>query len=142
MNFTDPTGKAGIPGVCSSQTLPSGFKYYGNWGGPGWTGGQTKPLETLTPQEEENLAPPVDDQDYCYRLHDYCYSDARKNNMGGRKPGKPGEDPPGPDAICDFKLAQCLHNIPWTQFNGHEFCGDVLWPSRAIGLPWIDWLRH
>ena len=72
------------------------FVYYGNWGGPGYSGGQFKPLESLTPQEISYLAPPIDAQDACYEEHDWCYS-------GVRTGGLPGF------GSCDFQLQQCLH---------------------------------
>jgi hypothetical protein len=59
---------------------PNCFVYYGNWGGPGWTGGQYRPLEDLTAKEQANLKPPIDAQDACDMVHDYCYSKARVKN--------------------------------------------------------------
>ena len=56
------------------------FRYYGNWGGPGWTGAQRRPYEDLTPAELAKLAPPIDAQDRCYMRHDICYSRCRLNN--------------------------------------------------------------
>lgn len=120
-------GSLSLFGIGKNGPAPHNFVYNWNRGIPGF--------------ENRNLghpAAPVDDQDRCYRQHDYCYSSARKNNMGGRK-SSPGQDPPGPDAICDVKLSQCLHAIPWKQFNGHEFCSDILFPLHAIYEQGLDW---
>lgn len=66
LSFKDPNGKQGVPGVgiaidisiwLGTHLVPGGFIYYGNWGGPGWTRGQTIPYEDLTPQQQSNLAP-------------------------------------------------------------------------------------
>ena len=54
--------------------LPNGFFWYGNWGGPGWTGGSLKPYEDMTPDERSHLAPPLDEQVVCYMKHDVCYA--------------------------------------------------------------------
>ena len=54
----DPT-KSGKTSNAQQFTCPGDFSYYGNWGGPGWSGGQTAPLESLTSQQQA-LAPPID----------------------------------------------------------------------------------
>ena len=41
------------------QSGLSDFKYYGNWGGPGWTGGQWIPYENLSPARRARLAAPI-----------------------------------------------------------------------------------
>lgn len=51
------------------------FKYiptYGNWGGPGWSGG-TRPA---SPSETNWNTPPIDDMDLLFKEHDKSYQDA------------------------------------------------------------------
>jgi hypothetical protein len=95
--------------------LPNrGFVYYGNWGGPGWTGGQLRPYEDLTPEQQANLAPPIDDQDACYMQHDLCYSRARVRNRCTSKdnPSKQQNELENHDeASCDFDLSLCLRDV-------------------------------
>lgn len=90
------------------------FRYYGNWGGPGWTGGQWRPYEDLTPPEIANLAPPRDAQDYCYMLHDICYSRCRTKN-GCTASGNLNKDQLTREntceAECDYQLGSCLSNL-------------------------------
>jgi hypothetical protein len=54
------------------------FKYYGNWGGPNWTGGFKQPWNQLTPSQQQDALnnpnrAPIDAQDECYKEHDICY---------------------------------------------------------------------
>jgi RHS repeat-associated protein len=49
---------------------PSGFQWYGNWGGPGWTGGQWGTWNTIN---HNTAAGPINMQDFAYCLHDQCY---------------------------------------------------------------------
>ena len=48
-----------------------------NWGGSYWTGGQTRPYESLTPQEQAALAAPIDSMDALFQEHDLAFSAAR-----------------------------------------------------------------
>src|SRR6266704_3862313 len=91
-NLTDPSGRIGDPAAAQALVdalirlhdsifLPNGgFKYYGNWGGPGWTGGSLIPYEDMTAEERAKLLPAIDNQDECYKQHDLCYSNARVRN--------------------------------------------------------------
>lgn len=90
------------------------FAYYGNWGGPGWTGGQWAPYENLSPARRARLAPPIDPQDACYMRHDICYSNCRTKNRCTAK------DHPTPEQAsqentcesdCDYYLAICLSSL-------------------------------
>ena len=97
--------------------------YYGNWGGPGWTGGQFKPLETLTPQETKYLLRPIDAQDTCYEEHDRCYSRAR---VSGTSPSS-----------CDFQLQQCLHLVNSSGAgNLHSWWAEP-WFSACEMVPYL-----
>jgi RHS repeat-associated protein len=88
------------------------FPYYGNWGGGGWTGGQRERYEDLTPEQQNNLLPPADLQDECYKQHDLCYSQARTKNQP--KNQCKGDDNPlagqqeGDEIQCDKILLLCL----------------------------------
>jgi RHS repeat-associated protein len=53
------------------------FRYYGNWCGPDWTGGQGKPWNELTEAEKSNVKPPIDGLDACCMTHDKCYASCR-----------------------------------------------------------------
>jgi hypothetical protein len=93
------------------------FVYYGNWGGPGYSGGQYRPLEKLTAQEKRYLLKPIDAQDTCYMEHDYCYSDDRARNNGQQTAA----------GSCDFQLQQCLHLINSAgNGNAHSWTAEPL----------------
>ncbi len=86
------------------------FWYYGNWGGPGWTGGQwTSPghqYEDMTPDQRTKLKPPRDRQDECYKQHDICYANCRtqyKCDANSRRECYRN---------CDRALSRCLGNLP------------------------------
>ncbi len=56
------------------------FHYYGNWGGPGYTGGLWTSWDLMSGWEQEwskNNRAPIDEQDACYMRHDICYGKAR-----------------------------------------------------------------
>jgi hypothetical protein len=97
--------------------------YYGNWGGPGWSGGQFKPLETLTPQEVSQLQRPIDAQDACYEQHDWCYAGARTGN--------------GNFASCDFQLQQCLRLVNSSGAgNAHSWLAEPFFSTCEL---WNEW---
>jgi RHS repeat-associated protein len=57
---------------------PSGLvKVHGNWCGPDWTGGYTKPWNELTDSEKKKVKPPVDKTDEACKKHDICYGACR-----------------------------------------------------------------
>ena len=49
------------------------FKYYKNWGGPDWTGGQPTSWDKIPPWQRKYLFPPADAQDAAYMNHDISY---------------------------------------------------------------------
>lgn len=59
------------------------WKWYGNWGGPGWAAGQNV-NDGWNNSSSPNYVPganqvnPVDDLDDCYREHDRCYESCRQ----------------------------------------------------------------
>jgi len=60
------------------------FKWYGNWGGPGWTAGLWTSWDKMSVEERKNavdpmsMSFPVDKQDYCYMRHDIGYGSCRE----------------------------------------------------------------
>ncbi|MHB8123838.1 MAG: RHS repeat-associated core domain-containing protein [Desulfuromonadaceae bacterium] len=50
------------------------WQWYGNWGGPNWTGGQVGTWDTI---DHSKALPPIDNQDASYMNHDKCYSKCR-----------------------------------------------------------------
>lgn len=61
VNFRDPWGD---------------FEFYGNWGGPNWSGGRDGSYEDLSPAEIA-ANPPVDSMDELFFNHDKAYAEAR-----------------------------------------------------------------
>ncbi|MBI2311142.1 MAG: hypothetical protein HYU77_01375 [Betaproteobacteria bacterium] len=94
-----------IPGV---GALPSGFRWYGNWGGPGWTGGFWSNWNGLTPAQQVSVRQPIDSQDACYMAHDICFGGCR-GNSGNICPPR---DRAACFRDCDRRLSQCLANLP------------------------------
>jgi uncharacterized protein RhaS with RHS repeats len=134
-NFIDPSGLDGKPWYCHFP-IPNCFVYYGNWGGPGWTGGQYDAYEDLTPDEIARLRPPIDDQDACYREHDLCYSQARVANQCTSKarPTKSQRQSQSTDeGSCDFQLQQCLRLInSGSSSNAHSWIAEPLFSIREL----------
>ena len=124
------------------------FKWYGNWGGPDWTGGQKTPYENLTPQEQKNLPKPHDNQDRCYKAHDLCYSANRVAKENCKKDNKScNGDKPRPcddifnqnNQLCDAVLAQCLANLGQTNDPSNNWRAKVAKPVfriRSLPLYW------
>ena len=100
--------------IYARQTA-SCFYFYGNYGGPDWTGGQWKPWENFgnpyDPGIPPGLALPIDAQDACYMDHDRCYSKARNPQNG--KCSSPGQQT-ADTMNCDSQLAQCLGGVPYS----------------------------
>ncbi len=97
------------------------FAYYGNWGGPGWTGGQWTPYENLSPARRARLAPPIDAQDACYMRHDICYSQCRTKNRCTAKDHPIPEQAPQENSCetaCDYGLAICLSSLHCQNLHG------------------------
>jgi RHS repeat-associated protein len=51
------------------------FIWYGNYGGPGWTGGKWRTWEEIL--STDTIPIPIDSQDWAYFRHDQCYGKAR-----------------------------------------------------------------
>jgi RHS repeat-associated protein len=107
-----------------SLILPNGFFYYGNWGGPGWTGGSLKPYDNMTPDDRSHLAPPIDEQDVCYMNHDICYANARCNYKDCKKKENDAE------GSCDMSLYYCLKGLDHQNF--HSFVAQPLFSIREL----------
>ena len=72
------------------------WQWYGNWGGPDWTGGREGTWNTV---DRSMVAAPIDAQDVCYKDHDICYGACRD---------KPCERPGPCFKECDRTAARCL----------------------------------
>ena len=114
----DPRGLdfPGSPGTAGGTAgPPTGFHFYGNWGGPRYTGGYPGlQWNELTPEQKANALPPIDPQDECYRTHDMCYGNCRTDNS----------DPSQRQVCavgCDRKASECLANLsckaPWNDWR-------------------------
>jgi RHS repeat-associated protein len=101
VNYTDPFGL---------------WQWYGNWGGPGHTGGQNGTWNEIDPSK---ALPPVDKQDECYRQHDICYGNCRNGNPCSpiRPPKCPADQRAGCYKDCDRKLSKCLTGLRGDPFN-------------------------
>ena len=140
-NLLDPLGLWGQQADHSHPSanchFPSCFWYYGNWGGPGWTGGQWKPYEDLTPDEQAHLAPPIDAQDACYQQHDLCYSRARVKNKCSAHDSLSSYQEYLFDqntAQCDFQLAKCLGHLADTHdpsYNPAAAASNLIFPIQG-----------
>lgn len=92
------------------------FHYYGNWGGPGWTGGQWGDWNHI---DRSKALPPIDKQDECYMHHDKCYGRCRDEKestcnafsdvKGSRRASLRAEM--SCFEKCDRKLSTCLSNL-------------------------------
>jgi RHS repeat-associated protein len=114
-----------------------GFIFHGNFGGPGWTGGQTAPYEDLSLGDQKKLAAPVDAQDGCYESHDMCYSSGRILNGGtsdleGSQNQRQKDSQTQWERGCDAGLAACVHNLPSSQTNGDSHKASALFTVRSL----------
>ena len=110
-------------------TCPGDFAYYGNWGGPGWSGGQTAPIEKLSPQQQAALKPPIDAQDAAYQIHDYCYALARlANHHTAPCQGLTGQAAEAA-ATCDLQLEKNLLTVP---LNWSAIKSIIVFPFHAF----------
>ena len=92
MSCTDPTGL---------------LKLHGNWCGPAFSGGFSKPYDKLDDAEKKAVLPPVDKLDSCCQTHDIAYTACRKVNP------------------CDAKARQqCLEAADRTLSSGSAKAGS------------------
>jgi RHS repeat-associated protein len=113
------------------------LKYYGNWGGPGWTGGQWAPLENLSPARRARLAPPIDAQDKCYMKHDMCYSQCRVKYRCTAKDNPTQEQlsqENGCEAGCDYSLAICLSELKCSNWHSRVAWTVFSWRQAIRGF--------
>ena len=94
------------------------WKWYGNWGGPGWTNGTNTWTEDddFPRRGEEGYVEPIDERDECYYDHDVCLNDCGHTfcDPNQREQCRWG---------CDLILSRCLIYVPisFSQF----FYGDT-----------------
>ncbi len=86
VNYADPLGL---------------WRWYGNWGGPNWTGGQKGTWNTI---DHTKAKSPIDQQDECYMFHDICYGLRRDTASCNADRSSCFE-------ACDRKLSSCLNGL-------------------------------
>jgi len=94
------------------------WQYYGNWGGPDWTGGQVGNWNDI---DQSKVLLPRDKQDACYMEHDKCYGTCRQNKnkfceaFGDARGTGPARRSRTVEAKCfedcDRALSRCLKNL-------------------------------
>ena len=103
LRSTDPLGliewpfEAPMPWNEGSETMPpllpdALVPPYGNWGGPGWSGGRRGEVGPL---------PSIDSMDECFKAHDECYGE-----RGCQRDDAPVR------RRCDRRLVDCLSRLP------------------------------
>ena len=97
----DPNPQAPDPIFFIGPNGSFGFRWYGNWGGPNWTGGWQASWEIIDPHYQR-IRLPIDAQDECYMLHDMCYGDCRQKNKCNRSEQELCFNG------CDWALSWCL----------------------------------
>ena len=124
------------PQNCSGWRNYSCFYFYGNYGGPGWTGGQYAPNEWETygdpfsPGIPAGLALPIDQQDVLYMNHDRSYSQARALGKFSYRMQL------WTQTMADFTLTQGLHDLPfestptWDSYS-HALRAEILFPIHG-----------
>ena len=149
-NFIDPLGLSPtkdrpyfIPWKCGNDVC---IKRWGNYGGPGWTGGEIGSWDDFTPEQQKRLLPPRDLRDRCYRNHDICYANCRK---AGNCKTTDDDSQSDPNSIvyhcqrymCDRNLVECLTIVP--EKDGLHEIELKFWKSRstppAAPAPPIDY---
>jgi RHS repeat-associated protein len=111
INFSDPLGL---------------FQWYGNWGGPDYTGGQLGSWNTI---DRSRARPPIDRQDECYKVHDLCYG-ACRDNYSCNCPA----DRQACFRKCDRQLSTCLNNLQGhPSHNLSAIAGGWLFAIREPG---------
>ena len=151
-SIPDDSGDGLLPGSVSIDdpwpqdqpaTAPTCFFYYGNYGGPCYTGGQWTPLEDMTPEQQANLPPPVDEEDACYQSHDYCYSNSRiaTGTTYGSSPSQAQTNAENfLTGQCDLVLSACLSMYltspqqEWQRKNGFYYKAHI---KFSVILPLI-----
>jgi RHS repeat-associated protein len=70
----DPGGLEGTTADSTPMIKPNGFREYGNWCGPNWTGGQVGTWDTI---DKKKALAPIDEQDKYCEIHDKTFSAIR-----------------------------------------------------------------
>ena len=138
----DPIGLAGgmnlfvyVQGNPVNSIDPMGLaEYYGNWGGPNWTGRYKKSWEQLTPEQQaraltDRLRKPQDKQDECYMRHDICYGNSRTKCANDPCPS---ECEKNSFNKCDDELSSCLIGCGIMPIVADEIRRDIAIPTFVI----------
>jgi RHS repeat-associated protein len=136
--------------------------WYGNWGGPGWAGGQPVTDGWMDPRligwkKDGHLVylpidqreKPLDELDKCYKIHDECYENCRmpfrriivdgNGNIIDVIEGCPSQTAPCFNQ-CDFDSVPCQlkalgHLIETSNYAIHNSLIQLIrYPIRAIGV--------
>jgi hypothetical protein len=126
-----PTSKSVAPNPASRKVAtdpqgPGRVPIYGNYCGPGYTGG-------LTPNQAGPPAPPIDSLDECCAAHDSCYGEAKRPfdivacnarllSCAGRLSPRPSAWPKPPSPPMQQRAAHYRWGIfavfgPWSPLN-------------------------
>lgn len=91
------------------------LRYWGQWGGPNWTGGQCELYENLSEEEQGGLKEPEDSMDECFKQHDLDFSKCRvKREKNKCKYGEEKATENYNKCIerTNKKLDKCLKRLP------------------------------
>lgn len=143
VNIIDPSGRSGL-GIAARgavegiQTIiqalrKSGdFHWYGEYGGPGWTGGEWRTWNDIP--SNQIIPTPVDSQDWAYFRHDQCYGQCRKSCK------KTMSDCFN---ICDYSLAKELSELGFRPSQWEFPAADSLRSNvhRFFAIPVFKYLQ-
>ena len=112
------TGKCGPPPPTYPCRLVP-FRY-ANWGGGGWTGGQSGTWNTI---DQPTAKPPRDDEDAAYCRHDRCYGECATQPTGWKRFTC--------RMLCDQNLSRDLISVIVNGGTGDRVCAAAAAAAMA-----------